>query len=142
MTELRPIYFQDFTSAPDEPIAFRIAPDTFQCIDEIPLDVLVELADMATADLSTKEKFQKMIDLVKDILTPESRATFTARLKVGTEEEPNPHPIGMKAIRKLLPWVMEVYGVRPTQESSESADGSGSTDTSSTDDAFETASTS
>jgi hypothetical protein len=62
------------------------------------------------------------------IMMPESAAKFRERGQIGVA-----NPIGMRAITEVIPWLMEVYGLRPTQPSDESSDGSEPTDTSSTD---------
>ena len=136
------VRFKDFTISAD-PIGFRIAPDNFPCYPEIPLDTLMEVAALSQqTDVSSLERFKQMMDVFVGIIEPHAYELFKRRCRPGTEKEPNPNPIGMRHIRDLLPWVMEVYGVRPTQESSDSADGSNDDDTSLTDGASPEASTS
>lgn len=133
--------FKDFSLSP-EPIIMKIAPDEFKCYPEIPLDVLMDVAEVATTSGTGVERMKQMMELFAGIMEPASYETFQRRCRRGTVESPNPHPIGMRHIKEMLPWAMEVYGLRPTQESSESSDGSEPTDFSLTDDAFEEASTS
>lgn len=133
------VRFKDFTIAGPAP-RFRIAPDDFECYEEIALDALVGIAETARVGLTTgdgattEQRLEAMKEVLKGILTPESHRIFSDRMRVGSEEVPNPHPIGQRHIKDLLPWLMEQYGMRPTEESSTSADGSDADDTSSTDD--------
>jgi hypothetical protein len=126
------VRFKDFSTSP-EPVTFRIDPDLFVCWPEIPLDSLVELATLNTGGDDRKAQFDRIKDFLDGIMEPESGAQFRARCKPSTKEEPNPRPIGMKTISQLIPWLTEVYGLRPTQESNESDGGSQETDTTSTD---------
>ena len=135
---------RDFTLSP-EPITFDIAPDRFECVPEIPLDVLADLADAATqrADgdkLTTAQQMDKVKDLFDGVMQIDSAARFRARTRRGTREEPNPNPIGMRHIKDILPWLMEVYGLRPTRPSDESPDGSDETESNSMDTASSTVS--
>lgn len=126
------VRFKDFSLSP-EPIIMRIAPDDFKCYPEIPLDVMMEVAEAATSSSTGMKRVEQMRDLLEGVMEPESFAIFAARMRKGTKEQPNHSPIGMRHIREILPWIMEVYGLRPTQESESSADGSDSDDTNSTD---------
>jgi hypothetical protein len=126
------VRFKDFSFSA-EPVTFRISPDTFECAPEIPLDSIVELSMLSVSDGDRKAQFERMKDFLDGILVYESAALFRQRCKPGTQEEPNPYPIGMRHVQALLPWFMEVYGLRPTQPSSESEDGSADVDTSLTD---------
>lgn len=127
------VKFKDF-SLSEEPITFRIAPDMFECVPEIALDGLAELAGLASNSGDDRTmQLNKMKDFFDSIMTFDSAAKFRERCRVPTQAEPNPHPIGMRHIKDVIPWLMEVYGLRPTQPSSESSDGSDDEDTSSTD---------
>ncbi len=128
------VRFMDFSTSL-EPVRFRIAPDDFEAVPEISLDTMAELAKMAQIQRSANGHVDfddmrgRFYDLFDGILSPDSAALIRARSAKG-----HPHPIGMiTLITKVLPWLMEVYGLRPTQRSSESSDGSDTTSTSSTD---------
>lgn len=125
------IRFRDFSTSP-EPVTFRIAPDTFECWPEIPLDSLIELSTLSTMT-DRKAQMDAVKDLIDAVMSPEQAAVFRRRCRPGTKEEPNTSPIGVRHIQDLLPWLMEAYGLRPTPPSSESEDGSTETDISSTD---------
>ena len=126
------VRFKDFSLSP-EPVTFRIAPDDFECYSEIPLDTLLELAEISATGGDRKAQFERLKDFFDGIMAPEMAAQFRARCKPSTKAEPNPHPIGMRHVIDILPWLMEVYGLRPTQQSSDSPDGSDDTSTSSTE---------
>jgi hypothetical protein len=126
------VRFKDFSLDP-EPIGFRIAPDDFECYPEIPLDVMMDVVKASTTQASGPERLEQMLQMLEGVIVDKHYEVFVKRTKRGTKEQPNPSPIGMRHIRDLLPWIMEVYGLRPTEESSESADGSLDEDTSSTD---------
>ncbi len=136
------VRFRDFSLPPDNP-RFRIAPDEFRCYPEIPLDVMLDVSTFGQGnDVSTRERFGQLMDMLAGVIIAEDYDVFLRRTKRGTPEAPNPNPIGMRVMRDLLPWIMEVYGLRPTQESSGSADGSDDESTSSTEPASDAESTS
>lgn len=115
----------DFSVSP-EPITFKMEDDTFHCLADIPLDVLIDLADFASVPKG-KEQVEKMLDLFDAVMPAEDAARLRERSKRGAAQ-----PIGYRLVTKVLPWLLEVYGLRPTQPSSGSADGSDDTATSST----------
>lgn len=131
------IRFMDFSLSP-EPVVFKIEPDEFRGWPEIPLDVLAELADAGGQRGTPRQQMEQMLELFEGVLEPESFATFKRRTQRSTPEDPNRNPISMRHITKILPWLMEVYGLRPTQPSDESPSGSDETDTSLTDGASHT----
>jgi hypothetical protein len=127
------VRFRDFSPSP-EPVQFQVNDDIFECIPEIPLDGLAQMAQLAQLGSGTPgELLNKVYDFFDGVMTPDSAALFRARGRISTADRPNPNPIGMRAITQILPWLMEVYGLRPTQPSDESSDGSGTDDTNSTD---------
>ncbi len=117
-----------------EPVRFRIAPDDFEAVPEISLDTMSDLVRMsnvrgADGSIDIEALKERLFDLLDGILTPDSAAKLRERSTKGHQQ-----PVGMVTlVQKLLPWLMEVYGLRPTQESSDSSDGSTPTSTSSTD---------
>ena len=124
MTDI--VRFKDFSMS-EEPVTFKIGEDTFLCVPEIPLDSLVELATLG-AGASGGAQIEKIKDFFDGIMDPDSAAQFRKRC-----EKKAPKAIGMRHITPLLSWLMEVYGLRPTQPSDESDTGSRDDDTSSTD---------
>lgn len=126
------VRFMDFSMSP-EPVTFKIEPDVFECVPEIPLDSLAEMSRLGGGDGDPASRLTQVYDFFDGIMTPDSAVTFRARGRKGTKENPNPHPIGMRHVKEILPWLMEVYGLRPTQPSDESSDGSSDDSISSTD---------
>lgn len=127
-----PVRFRDFSLSPD-PVVIRIDPDEFRCYPEIPLDAVMDLATLASSPAEGTDRFKQMLDVFGAVMEPESFDLFQRRCRRGTVEVPNPRPIGMNHVRNVLPWLLEVYGLRPTPESSGSADGSELDGDSSTD---------
>lgn len=131
MTDI--VRFKDFSTSP-EPVVFEIKPDTFVCLPDIPFDVLADLATLGKTDgvVDPAAQLRRMHDFFDVILEPDSAAVFRQRTAKPTIDSPNPNPIGMKVILEVMQWLTEVYGLRPTQPSSESADGSSDDEASST----------
>lgn len=118
-----------------KPIKFRVnGPDVFEAVPVLPVPVLRELGAMhgSMEQLSTIEKFNKVLDMFDLLLTPESAKRFRARLE--SREDPD----GGGAIdlnRQVIPilnWLVEKFGMRPTGAAGSSSDGAGSTGDSST----------
>lgn len=122
------VRFKDFSVSP-EPIAFQMEDDTFHCLPDISLDLLMELADFATIgeQQGRGAQIEKMKEFFDGILDEDSAGRLRERTKKGATQ-----PIGKRLLVDVMPWLMEVYGLRPTQPSSESAAGSDDTDISST----------
>jgi hypothetical protein len=132
MTDDAVVRFKDFSLSP-EPIVFRIAPDNFECIPEIPIDSLMDLAALSVKTDDRGAQFKRVTAFFTDILTFESGETFMKRTRRNTPDAPNLHPIGMRHVKPIMDWLMEMYGLRPTQPSAESVTGSADDDTNSTD---------
>jgi hypothetical protein len=118
--------FKDFTVS-EEPVTFRVAPDTFECVPEVSLEVLMEMAEVSQLQGDPKAQVAKLLAFFEGVMTAESYTTFIVRTRRDAEK-----PIGMRHLIPILQWMMEVYGLRPTEPSSESADGSIPSDSSST----------
>jgi hypothetical protein len=113
------VRFKDFTPNADDPPTFRVYGNTYVCLPDIPLDSMADMSDLNAEDLSSKEKLTKTIDFLAGCLTVESGALFRESTRRGATD-----PVGVSTLQALVPWLMEQYGLRPTQESSESSDGS------------------
>lgn len=124
----------DFSLSP-EPVTMTIAPDTFELVPEIPLDALTDMMNIGTKmeGEDRSQWMERIYQFFDGLMTPDSAAKFRERGRKSTPDNVNRNPIGMRHIQNILPWLMEVYGLRPTQESSESSDGSEPTSTDSTD---------
>lgn len=130
--------FKDFTLS-EEPVTFKIGPDIFTCVPEVPLDVLMDMAELATGLTGTtrKEQMDRVYAFFEGVMEEDSFTTFRTRMQRGAKL-----PIGMTHFRDIMTWLMEVYGLRPTQPSSPSPDGSDDSEASSTAGASPTESTS
>jgi hypothetical protein len=101
------------------PIQFRIGPDVFTLVADMPVLTMIDFAEksnkLAEDDMGPemREIFVSMFELV---LTEESTERFVPRLSSRTD------PIGMSIINKLIPWILEQYGLRPTTPSESSSD--------------------
>jgi len=92
---------------------FRIDNDVFQAVATIPLGNLAKLAKLReNIDLSNIDQLFTLFD---EMLLDESAAVFQARLRDKS------NPIGKDHIMPILEWLMETYGLRPTQPSSPSS---------------------
>jgi hypothetical protein len=100
-------------------LIFRIDDDTFEAATAIPGDMLTEFAtryaDIGSAPI--EQQLTVMKDALSLVLLPESHARFTKRL---SDLE---NPIELEQTIEVVQWLMEVYGHRPTQPSSPSANG-------------------
>lgn len=119
------VRFKDF-SISWEPVTFKMEDDTFECLPEIPLDAVIEMATLASGT-DRAQQMRQVFDFFDGIMTPESAAKLRERSAKGSLQ-----PIGMRLITQVIPWLMEVYGMRPTQPSSDSPAGSDDTGMSST----------
>ena len=115
-------------SIPDEPKRFRVAPDVFEAPAVIPAKTLRRFAAMAEGLATAGEDFDSLIDSIaeamKAILPGEPGEKFALRL-LSDGAPGSPAPIDLKRqVVPILHWLLEQYGLRPTQPSSASADGS------------------
>lgn len=110
---------RDFTR-PRKRLNFTIDDDEFEAAAALPGDVFAEMVALhdSAADAQT---FQDQHDLLKQALRiallPESWERFAARLK------DKQRPIDDDQSSDVVIWLMEEYGVRPTQPSQPSSDG-------------------
>ena len=120
--------FKDFTRS-EEPVTFRIGPDLFTCVPEVPFDVLMDMAELAGGmqNATRTEMIQRVREFFSGVMEPASYDIFISRMARGAKL-----PIGMLHFRDLLSWMLEVYGLRPTRPSESSADGSEDSEASST----------
>jgi hypothetical protein len=133
MTDAQEIVrWHDFSLSP-EPVVFKVGDEEFECLPEIPLDSISDMAKLAQLTNAGDGQLGKIYDFFDGIMVPESAARFRQRGARPTPDAPNPRPIGLRHIMVILPWLMEVYGLRPTEPSSDVSTGSDDDATSSTD---------
>jgi hypothetical protein len=115
MTEMR-----DFTKKRQD-ISFRVDDDIFHAARGVPAEVLLDFAAKfsgmeTTASVADQlQAFRAMLDVV---LLPESLERFNARMR---DRE---NPIEIDQVEDIVSWLMEQYGLRPTEPSSPSPSGS------------------
>jgi len=118
--------FMDFTEETPQ-IQFRVGTEVFTALSTIPLARISELSRLSTGG----EDGATMVDGIKrvfsNILEPDSYDRFVDGLSS------RENPIGVKHVTKILPWLLEQYGLRPTEASSGSVDSSSETGANSTD---------
>jgi hypothetical protein len=119
---ITPERHRDF-SAPAEPVTFTIAPDTFICRADISLDDLAALTETYAnaSSMAMPEQVAALREALAAILTVESYDTLATRTAKGA-----PQPIGMVLVTSVLPWLLEMFGLRPTEPSSDSVPDGGS----------------
>ncbi|MGY5627463.1 hypothetical protein ACW7N6_38490 [Streptomyces sp. UC1A3] len=101
-------------------ITFRVDDDVFEASRGVPADVLLDfatefsdIATTATIDQQLKA-FRSMLDVV---LLPESLKRFNERMR------DRANPIEIDQVEEIVTWLMEQYGLRPTEAPSSSPDG-------------------
>lgn len=121
------VEIKDFSFSP-EPKQFRINDDIFQCAPELPLGVMAKVAELKLdAETLRKEGLEPVLQFFDEVMYDASAARFRQRVSDKTQ------PIGMRHVMAILPWLLEVYGLRPTQPSEDSSASPESDGTSSTD---------
>lgn len=114
MTEMR-----DFSKKRKD-ITFRVDDDVFQAARGVPAEVLLDFATefagmetTATVDQQLKA-FRSMLEVV---LVPESLERFSQRMR------DRANPIEIDQVEEIVTWLMEQYGLRPTEVPSSSPGG-------------------
>jgi hypothetical protein len=110
---------KDFTRV-RERVVFTIGPDTFEAAPALPGQTLTEFALRFSdaAEAATGDKLRIITDALSMVLLPESSALFAKRF-ADLEQ-----PIELDQASEVLLWLVECYGLRPTQPFSPSASGS------------------
>lgn len=110
---------KDF-SRPRERVAFTIDGDTFEAAPAIPAEILAEFAtryeDAGEAE-GAKAQYQMLVTVLDLVLVPDSCALLQARMR---DRE---RPVDLDQLNDIVIWLMEQYGLRPTQPSPSSSDG-------------------
>lgn len=114
MAEMR-----DFTKKRDD-VTFRIDDDVFHAARGVPAEVLMDFATQFSGmSLTTPvdEQLKAFRSVFELVLLPESLQRFTARMR---DRE---NPIEIDQCEQVITWLMERYGLRPTELPSSSLDG-------------------
>lgn len=128
-------------SLPPRNLRFRVDADVFEAVSELATEQALLFADEAELLGDEHASAQARLDVIKKlfhlVLLPESAERLVARLSDTT------NPIGPDRFMKILTYLMELYGLRPTEPDSDFSTGSDvrETGTSSTESVSVTAST-
>jgi hypothetical protein len=102
---------------------FTIDSDTFEAASVLPADVFAQFVTLYN-DRVNVDTIAEQLGLLKQALElallPESWQRFSARLA------DKAHPIDDDQMSDVMLWLLEEYGMRPTQPSPSSSDGSAS----------------
>lgn len=110
--------FKDF-GRKRKTIAFSIGEDNvFSCVPALSLPAMQEIAGLAQ-DFTVETAVDHFVDFFNLVLVPESAAKFEDKMRNDRLD-----PIDQEQALDIMLWVLEQYGVRPTQPSSDSSDGS------------------
>lgn len=116
----------DFTRRRDT-IKFRVDDDVFEAPPDIAAELALRFVDDAGRlddDAATHaEQVAVIHNMFRMILTPDSAERFIARLSDST------NPIGVDTFQRVTSWLLEQYGLRPTEPGSDSSSGSDNPDT-------------
>jgi hypothetical protein len=109
---------KDFT-VPVKPIKFRVAPDIFEAVGAIPGGLLMEFGAAAEqlGEVKLTEQLSLFNQMFSLVLDDDSVELFIQRMR----DKKNPITLGQAM--DITNWLMEKYGMRPTQPSEASSDG-------------------
>jgi hypothetical protein len=112
---------RDF-SAPRKKVVFRMEGDLFHGVPDLPGEAMLELAEQFSQIEQMKIGDPRMRELVHQqmrlVLVDEDYEVYARRLSDRKD------PISLSQTLQVIPWIVEQYGLRPTQPSSDSAPGS------------------
>ena len=132
------VQIMDFAAGDTSPDFYVGSENHFVCVPDIPLGIMQQIARFRDVQKTLTESgdLEPILQLMDQLLMDESAHLFRERVKDKT--------IGVKRLMKILPWIMEEFGLRPTQPSTPSSPGQsdGETGTTSTDGASPSESTS
>lgn len=115
------VRFKDF-SKKRQPIYFildGVTPEgeRFDCYPALALPSLQEIALIA-GNMTQETITESFTEFFAVVLQPESAARMESKLK------DRQNPLEVEQANEIMSWLMEVYGLRPSQPSSGSSDGS------------------
>ena len=103
-------------------IAFKLYDEVYYACTDLPLGMMQKLSSFRTLVTSTSDgeevvDMEPMLRLFDELLLDDSAARFRAGM---TNKE---KLIGVGVVTRVIPWLMEEYGLRPTQPSDPSSTG-------------------
>lgn len=107
-------------SRPRKRILFQIDDDTFEAAVAVPAETFVELtlsySDLGDSD-TWADNYKALDSALELVLLPESYERLAPRFK------DKQRPVELDQMADVIMWLLEEYGLRPTQPSSDSSDG-------------------
>lgn len=101
-------------------IKFTMDGDEFIAPARIPAQTLIDftkMLDNGGAERTLEQTIETFKATIRLVLMPESAALFESRMADAS------NPIDFEQINQVVPWLMEKYGLRPTEPSENSSDG-------------------
>ena len=103
-----------------KPLVFSIDDDTFEAAPAIPGEILVEFAGLyegATSARGVAETYRLLAKVLELVLLPDSHTRMQQRLS------DRARPVELAQVSSVVEWLLEAYGLRPTQLPSSSSGG-------------------
>jgi hypothetical protein len=115
------VRFRDF-SKKRRPVYFMLNGPTpegerFDCYPALALPSLQEIA-LISGNMTAENATESFVEFFKVVLQPESAERIEAKLNDRL------YPLEIEQANEIMTWLMEVYGLRPSQPSSDSSAGS------------------
>lgn len=104
-------------------ILFKLDDDVFEARSKISLALMQDMMRVGKSMESIEKdgKFERIVEVFNNLLVPASAERFAQRVTTNNDAE------AVDAREELIPilfWLLEQYGLRPTQPSSDSSTGS------------------
>ena len=113
------VRFKDFTKKAER-IVFQLDDDQFEARSVLPVPVMQELIRVSKelqVDALGEDALVKVLSIFNLVLLGQSAELFRSRV------ESVDKPVDLTQVMDIMVWLMEMYGQRPTQPSSDSSDG-------------------
>lgn len=110
------VSFKDFTRK-RKPVNFKIEDEHFDCVPALPVETTQVIARIAK-EISDDNALEKLNEFFGEVLLGDGAERI--RLLMGDKK----NPLETDQAVEILYWLLEVYGLRPTQSSSGSSNGS------------------
>jgi len=115
----------DFSS-PRKSLPFRVDGDVFEAAPDVAAELAIEFMDLSNKldenEATVEDQVAVLHAMFKMVLFPDSAERFISRLR-----DPM-NPIGYEKVNRIVKWLFESYGLRPTEPDASSSSGSGSQD--------------
>lgn len=115
----------DFSS-PRKSLPFKVDDDLFEAAPDVAAELAIEFMDLSSkideTSSTTEDQIAVLHAMFRMVLFPESAERFIARLR-DTQK-----PIGYEKVNRIVKWLFESYGLRPTEPDAPSSSGSESQD--------------